>query len=179
MHTQDAPKPCHSSIDLQIAVLRHLPTPVVVLSPSPHRTVVFANRAAERLLGWSDPPQTQELEILGRTPSDLRIKLLYNRVWKTGLDQVVASREDDPKDESFEKETGRASSRRDADVAILNEKLAFKEKHYRMLIAPLTAHDGVRYILSMEKHPEIGRKAMNDDGIHLDISTTTPHQHQQ
>src|ERR1700761_7642067 len=79
----------HSSIDLQLAILRSLPTPVLVLSPS--RTAVFANKAAEKLLGNADPIQSSTPRIPDQTLIGLRIKLLHNLQWDMVLDALVSA----------------------------------------------------------------------------------------
>lgn len=79
----------HSSIDLQIAVLRHLPTPIFVLSSS--QTITYLNKAASKLLGHSHLTQSQNELIYSRDLDDLGIKLLDNTTWSNVLEELLAA----------------------------------------------------------------------------------------
>ncbi|KAH7369519.1 M4WV, histidine kinase-group IX protein [Rhexocercosporidium sp. MPI-PUGE-AT-0058] len=149
--SESKPSRSFSSMDLQVAVLRHLPTPILVLSP--HRTTVFVNRAAERILGSGDPIQPPEKGVLGRAPVDLGIKLLYNRKWDVVLarlaaahDQAVLEGNDGPVDEF--------------DAVVSTPGLSFAERHFQVLVSILTADDGVYFMLSFERSPHI-EKSLN------------------
>lgn len=136
----------HSSIDLQLAVLRHLPTPLIVLSPQ--RTAIFANRAAERALGSRDPIQSPSKGILGRAPTDLGIKLLYNREWDVVLSRLAAAH-----DQAVAE--GNEGPVHEIDAVISTPSLSFAERHFRVLVAILTADDGAHFMLSIERSPHI------------------------
>jgi len=131
----------HSSLDLQLAVLRHLPTPVLVLSPS--RKAVCLNRAAERTIGSSNPIQT-ETSILGQGPGDLGIKLLYNRRWDVVLDRLVAAHEETVLE-------GRQCPVHELDAVVSNTDLMYDDRHFRILASILSADDGLYFLLSFER----------------------------
>jgi len=108
----------YSSIGLQLAVLRNLPTPVVVLSPA--RKASFANRAAERLVGSPDPIQSPGRGILDQGPAELGIKLLYNRIWNVVLDKLVSVQ----KQASSE---GKEQPVHEVDIMVLNSSLTKRD----------------------------------------------------
>jgi hypothetical protein len=131
----------HSTIDLQLAVLRFLPTPVLVLSPS--RTAVFANKAAEKLLGNPKPIHSTAPRVPGQTPTELGLKLLHNLQWNVVLEDLVSAhnRADDDWNECPAHEV---------DALVSNETLDH-EKNVRILLGTLNAEDGIHFILSFEK----------------------------
>ncbi|KAL2063854.1 hypothetical protein VTL71DRAFT_4348 [Oculimacula yallundae] len=154
---------CHSSMDLQLAVLRHLPTPVLVLSPQ--HTTVFANRAAERILGSRDPIQSTGEGISGRVPSDLGIKLLYNREWNTVLARIAAAYDHS----SME---GNDDPVHEIDAVLPTPDLSFAKKHFRILVSILTAESGKHFILSFERSPHMDRRVISPICDHVsDVDT--------
>jgi len=174
MLVDDVPprNPRHSSADLQLAVLRHLPTPILVLSPK--RTAVFANRAAGRVLGLPDPIQSHNGKIIDRSPAELGIKLLYNRSWDVVLDKLVSAHKlVIAEGESVSATPGTEGPVHEADAVVSNTSLTYAEKHFRVLISALTADDGTHYVLSFERSAHIEKKLIpkedhisSPDGCH-------------
>jgi hypothetical protein len=156
MHAQSEPSR-HSALDLQLAVLRHLPTPVLVLSPS--RKAVFLNRAAERAIGSSDPIQSGT-SALGQGPVDLGINLLYNRMWNVVLDKLVTAQKEANSD-------GNTCPVHKLDAVVSNTNLTYEERHFRILASIVTADDGMYFLLSFERaaHIEKQIKPHHDDQI--------------
>jgi hypothetical protein len=136
MHAQSEPAR-HSNLDLQFAALRHLPTPVLVLSPS--RKAVFLNRAAERVIGNPDPIQLGN-NILGQGPVELGIKLLYNRIWNVVLDKLVAA-------EKVASSEYNDCPVHEVDAVVSNISLTYEQRHLRILASILTADDGMHFLL--------------------------------
>jgi hypothetical protein len=131
----------HSTIDLQLAILRSLPTPVLVLSP--FRTAVVANKAAERLLGNPNPIQSTAPRILGQTLAELGIKLLLNLQWNVVLDELVSAR-------NLANDEGNQCPVHEVDALVSNEGFSH-ERNVRILLLTLDAEDGMHFILSFEK----------------------------
>jgi hypothetical protein len=157
MHAQSEPAR-HSDLDLQLAVLRHLPTPVLVLSPS--RKAVYLNQAAERVFGSPGPIQSPGESIIGQSPAELGVKLLYNRIWNVVLDKLVLAQE-----EATSK--GNEAPVHELDVLVSNTSLTYEQKHFRILVSILTADDGLHYVLSFERSAHIEKKLIphQDDQI--------------
>jgi len=144
-----SPSPArHSSIDLQLCVLRNLPTPVLVLSPS--RTAVFANRAAAKVLGQRDPIQSSSHALHGKKISELGIKLLDDGSWDGVLDKLVAAQTLASQGAKLE------GAVHELEVAIGRNH---DEKYFRILANTLTANDGVHFVLSFEQAPYLKNKA--------------------
>jgi hypothetical protein len=145
MYAQSEPAR-HSTIELQLAVLRHLPTPMLVLSPS--RKVVFLNRAAERVIGSPDLIQSPEKSIFGQGLADLGVMLLHNRTWSIVLNKLVS--------EQKEADTeGKEAPVHELDAMVCNTSLTYYERHFRILASILTAGDGLHYMLSFERSAHI------------------------
>jgi len=160
----------HSSIDLQLAVLRQLPTPILVLSPK--RTSVFANQAAQRLTGSPDPIQSPGQGIKGHSPQELGIRLCYNRAWDVVLDKLVEAhnRGVENGERPVPGGLGNDGPVHEADVLVSNPSLKFGERNCRVLISILTADDGMHYILAFERsaHAEkVPPPPYIPDGKHL------------
>lgn len=136
-------------MDLQLAVLRHLPTPILVLSSQ--RIAVFANRAAGQLLASRNTVQPSNRNILGVGPTELGIKLLYNRIWSVVLDRLLASHE-------HTSSSGGESPVYGVDVSVSRHNLSHEERHFRILISILNADDGIYYMLSFERSPRVESK---------------------
>ncbi|KAG4435186.1 hypothetical protein IFR05_009325 [Cadophora sp. M221] len=156
--SEKRPSSPHSSMDLQLAVLRHLPTPILVLSP--HRTTIFANRAAGRILGSPDPIQSPGKGILGQAPADLGIKLLYNRNWDVALSRLAVAH-----DRAVSE--GHEGPVHEIDAVVQSPSLPFAERHFRLLVSIVTADDGMYFLLSFERSSHIeGRlNPRNEDQI--------------
>ncbi|KAK0114043.1 hypothetical protein ONS95_014284 [Cadophora gregata] len=143
------PASSHPSMDLQLAVLRHLPTPIIILSP--HRTAVFANLAAERILKSPDPIQSTDKGILGRTPTDLGIRLLYNQVWDAVLNRLVGSHQKAVAE-------GNEGLIHEIDAVVSTPGQGHAETHYRILLSILATEDGQHFMLSLERPPHIEKR---------------------
>ena len=137
-------------------MLRHLPTPVIVLSQK--RTAVFATRAAERVLGYRDPTQSYNDKILDRSLTDLGIKLLHNRPWGIVLDKLVLAQKLAGAGESLAATLGNDGPAHEADVLVSNANTAHGERHFRVPVSILTADDGMHYVLSFERSTHIEKK---------------------
>ncbi|KAH8661668.1 hypothetical protein BGZ60DRAFT_433470 [Tricladium varicosporioides] len=109
------------SIHLQISALQHVPTPILVLSPS--RTTVLANLAAEKLLG-------KGLE--GRYLDDLGIDCCYDHVWGNVLNRAAVNIGTEVVDE----------------VVV---QTYLQEKYFRILVAAIRCEEGIHWILSFER----------------------------
>jgi hypothetical protein len=149
MYAQSEPAR-HSNLDLQLAVLRHLPTPVVALSPS--RKAVFLNRAAGRVFGSPDTLQTTN--ILGQEPVELGIKLLHNLTWNVVLDELVKAQK-----EAISTETD--CPVHEVDAVVSNTNLTCDERDFRILVSILTADDGNYFLLSFERSAQTEKKVMS------------------
>jgi hypothetical protein len=157
MHAQSKPAG-YSNLDLQLAVLRHLPTPVLVLSPS--RKAVFLNRAADQLIGSPDPIQSPAESIHGQGPAELGIKLLYNRTWTVVLDKLVSAHKEAISE-------GSEAPVHELGAVVSNTSLTYDQRHFRILVSILTADDGLCYMLSFEQSAHIEKKLIphRDDQI--------------
>ncbi|KAH6677147.1 hypothetical protein B0J14DRAFT_615440 [Halenospora varia] len=118
-------------IHLQILVLRLVPTPILVLSPS--RTAVFANLAAERVLG-------KGLE--GRYLDDLGINCCYDWMWGNVLNKATIK-------------TGTEGESIIDDVAM---QACQQEKHFRVLVSVIRCDEGIHWILSFERITPLEKK---------------------
>ncbi|KAI6714863.1 hypothetical protein PZA11_007741 [Diplocarpon coronariae] len=143
------PSSSHPGMDLQLAVLRHLPTPILVLSPQ--RTVVFANRAGQRLLASRNPVQSSAEGILGFSPADLGIRLLYNRVWATVLDRLESAQA---------QAEGEAGIVHEVDAMVLNSTMSYGVIHFRILISFVMAEDTQNFMLSFERSAHVERRVL-------------------
>jgi hypothetical protein len=150
MHAQSEPA-THSSLDLQLGVLRHLPTPVVALSPS--RKTVFFNRAAEGVIRSPDTLQTPT-NILGQEPVELWIQLLHNLAWEVVLDELVEAQKD-----AISAGTDRPVH--EVDAVVSNTSLTFDKRSFRILLSILTADDGNYFLLSFERSAQTEKKVMS------------------
>ncbi|CZT10706.1 related to histidine kinase [Rhynchosporium graminicola] len=139
------------SIDLQLAVLRHLPTPVLVLSP--HQTIVFANRKAEQVLGSRDPVRSSRKGILGQAPGDVGIKLLYNREWSVLLARIAAAHFHT----SLEGDNGPVH---EIDAVVSTPNLSFAKRHFRILVSIVTVESGKHFMLSFEGSPHLDKRTI-------------------
>lgn len=135
-----------SSMDLQLAVLQQLPSPILVLSSL--RTAVYANHAAQRLL--CIPDSIQQPRIRGRCLDELGIKLMYNRVWDVILDTLLADYnraiENGPVSPGLENET----LVHEMDIKVLSPENEFGHKSSKAFISILTVETGNHFILSFE-----------------------------
>ncbi|PBP19827.1 hsp90-like protein [Diplocarpon rosae] len=146
----------HSSMDLQLAVLRHLPTPILVLSSE--RTVVFANRAGQRLLASRDPAQPSGEGIMRSSLADLGIKLLYNRTWATVLDRLESASAQEGEGE------GEAETVHEVNATVSNSVLSYGAIHFLILISLVTTDDGQYFMLSFERSAHAKRTALPHSG---------------
>ncbi|TVY68694.1 Hybrid signal transduction histidine kinase J [Lachnellula suecica] len=127
------------TIDLQLAVLRHLPTPIIVLSPT--HEVAFANRAVERLLAHATASRNFGCDILGRAPDQIGLALLCDRSWDTVLRDSLEVKNQGGQDGDPVNEVS---------VAVLGSKVNTQED-FRILISTTTLDNGINYVLSFEK----------------------------
>lgn len=139
----------YAGTDLQLAVLRNLPTPVLALSSQ--RVIVFANRAAQKVLGDPDTTQPLEHELTGKTPAEVGIELLYNRVWNVVLDQFLCKE----KLSSSQGEGSIDNLIHEVDAVVLRSHPKFEEKHFRILFSTVEGKDGYQFILSLEKSSHV------------------------
>ena len=157
MHAQESARSSHSALDIQLAVLRQLPTPVLVLSPS--RKAVFANRAAERVIGSLDPVPTGT-GILGQGPVELGIQLLYNRKWNVVLERLMVAQK-----EAYAEERDRPVHELDAVVS--NATLTYDGRHLRILASILAVDGGNHFLLSFERSAHIEKKSIPHHEDHI------------
>lgn len=153
-------------IDLRLAVLRNIPTPILVISPS--RTTIFANRAFERVSGSYDPIQATGPRIVDQTLADLGVKLLYNRKWEVVVDKLESA-------QKLARVEGTTYLENDlvheADAVLKNQTVGFEERYFRVLISTVTTEAGMHYILSFERSSHVaqnlnsaGRDSRASDG---------------
>jgi hypothetical protein len=145
------------TMDLQLAVLRNLPTPIVVLSPL--HTTVFVNRALERIIGSPDYLQSIESQILGHSLTELGIRLLYNRTWEMVLDKLASAEGAS----SEGKEISENDKVHEADVLLENSHLNFEDRHFRILMSTIMIEEGMHYILSLERSAHIAKQLKPSD----------------
>ncbi|KAH8593804.1 hypothetical protein B0O99DRAFT_514983 [Bisporella sp. PMI_857] len=132
----------HSGINLRISVLRHLPTPVVVLSPS--RTVIYLNKAVRRLLGHSDSIRSQNELSYSQDLDDLGIKLLDNTTWTTVLEELLAA---NIQASQWDNE---AQAREVSVVISTRIRVGFNAR-FTALLSMINADGGSHYVLSIER----------------------------
>ncbi|QSZ28603.1 hypothetical protein DSL72_003102 [Monilinia vaccinii-corymbosi] len=131
-------------IDLQLSILKYLPTPVLVLDQN--RKTLWVNRKAGALLGNSDSSTGSDGVILGKNVDELGARLSNDRSWAPVLDNFELSRSgDDP--------------RHDGDLTlpsvldgVVNDAFEIKDHHisFRVNIEVLSVDHGVYFILSFE-----------------------------
>ena len=142
-------RPSSPELELQLAVLRHLPTPVIVLSAS--RIALFANRAAEKILGSPHPIKALGNGITGRRLEELGVRLLGDRKWDVVLDEVLNGG-DGGKEERNNTRSGAKESVVDGhDIVIDNPRLKAGERDYRILLNILEHGGEAHYVLAFEK----------------------------
>jgi PAS domain S-box-containing protein len=146
------PSPQHPSIDLRLCLL-NLPTPVIAVCQS--RTVVFTNRAAEKLLKHEDHIQPHP-GLVGPQLADFDITLLNNTTWDNVFDKFISAQESSSH--------GSTDKIPEKDI-IVYEVEAVVEKpgkrdpqRFRILVSSLMGDDGMNYILSFEHSPHVGIK---------------------
>ncbi|KAE8448682.1 hypothetical protein EG329_008897 [Mollisiaceae sp. DMI_Dod_QoI] len=143
----------HASIDLQLAVLRSLPTPVLVLSSQ--RVIVFANKAALRTLGTPEPIQSPGLGITGKTLAQVGIRPFHNQAWNVVLDKFLS----EEKNAILEGEgTSNDELIHEVDALVTNLRLKHENKCFRILITAIEGEDGVHFVLSFERSPHAEKK---------------------
>lgn len=122
--------------------LLNVPAPIIAVSQS--RTVVFTNRAAEKLLGHEDQVPSHDTSI-GRQLEDLNIDLLYDETWQNVIDNFDSSQE------------GSSDDFANTDMAIHGVGAIIKEpgsqgssRQFRIMLSSFAGEDGTNYILSFE-----------------------------
>ncbi len=141
----------HSNVDLQLEILRHLPTPIVALSPS--RKAIFLNRAAGRVIGSLDTLQTST-NIPGQEPVELGIKLLHDLTWNVVLDELVEA-------QKYVISSGTDCPVHEVDAVVSNTHLTSDERNFRILVSILTADDGNYFLLSFEQSAKTEKKVLS------------------
>ncbi|KAM3076259.1 hypothetical protein ACMFMG_006235 [Clarireedia jacksonii] len=134
-----------NSIDLQLAILRYLPTPVVTLNQ--HRKIIWTNRKADVLFGGPGPPQSYDNGVLGKELQELGVELISNDSWDAVFDKEERLRFGASGSKSEEVEGAPCGW----EVVLNSSKLKDLERHYRIGIEVLSADYGYLFILSFEK----------------------------
>ncbi|TGO08120.1 hypothetical protein BTUL_0225g00110 [Botrytis tulipae] len=78
--------PSPNKMDLPLSILKHLPTPVLVLDQ--YRKALWTNWKAEALLGSTDSLENDESALIGKDLDALGVTLLDNRSWTPVLSEV-------------------------------------------------------------------------------------------
>lgn len=127
--------------DLELCLL-HIPTPIVVVCQS--LTIVYTNRAAEKLLSHEDPAQSPGA-FVGTQLADLDISLLHNETWEN-----VFGKHDSPQE--FPSDASTKADMEMHEVGAVIEKPGSKgsSRQYRILLSPLAGDTGINYVLSFE-----------------------------
>ncbi|KAA8566066.1 hypothetical protein EYC84_008670 [Monilinia fructicola] len=161
MHSGNDPKASRSpgstriNIDLQLSILRYLPTPVLVLDQD--RKTLWMNWKAGGLLGNSNALTGFGGGMIGKYLDELGITLTANRSWAAVLGDVERSRLGD-------------SSRHDGDLnlpsgleVVVNDAFKVKNQnlHFRVCIELLNGDFGIHFILSFESSTCYGENATN------------------
>lgn len=132
--------PAVPAVDLQLAVLRHLPTPIFVLSS--RRTTIFANNVAQRVLG--NRPLS---DIYGQCPGDLGLKLEPGSEW-----QVVLKKFDDEYNTFRE---GGSFKDKEAPVHAIKFTIPeYGERPFCALLSGFASDDGTQFVISIERPPD-------------------------
>lgn len=148
----------YSNIDLQLGILRNLPTPILVLSAD--RTAVFTNQAAAELLVQADPIRSSSHDIYGRSPSDLGINLLHNRFWDVVLDKLLAAQSVVSKGEI-------TNIVYELDVVVESHILSYDERYFRIFASAMRGDDGPHYVLSFERAAHLEKSPILASGDNL------------
>jgi hypothetical protein len=148
-----------NSIDLQLAILRYLPTPVVTLDQ--HRKIIWTNRKADALFGGPSPLQSCNHGVIGKALQELGVKPMSNDSWDTVFDKEQSIRfgASTSQNEGFQGTPG------GVEVVFDNPKLNDSEKHYRIGIEVLSADYGYLFILSFEQTLHKERPSSNPVSI--------------
>jgi hypothetical protein len=134
--------PQHDS-GLQLNVLRLLPTPVLVLSPS--KAAVFGNNAAAKLLGV-----VQAGKFYGQSLVDLGIKLSVTSPWSSVLQKCRSTLQPLSQEDS---KTEEEEPVHEITCTIRSGKGTQEELHFRILftVQVITPSRDPHYILSFER----------------------------
>jgi PAS domain S-box-containing protein len=127
-------------IDLQLCLI-NLPTPIIAVCRS--RTVVFANRAAEKLLSREGATELRDT-LNGRQLADLNINVLYDESWEYVLHKFDfawrSSRDDStPTDVTVH------------EVEVVVQGAKGHPRQFRILLSSLMDGDETKYILTFEQ----------------------------
>lgn len=155
MRTPDPPARHRINVatDLHQCILQSLATPVLVLSPL--RVVVFANNAAERILGTSHPILDIGNGIQDRQLEELGVKLRREDMsWNTIIDEII-SRTDNGTVEHQENwqsldDTSDAANA-NVEVIIDNPRLKGGDREFMVSPSAMIRGSEVYYVLSFEK----------------------------
>ncbi|PQE19243.1 hypothetical protein CJF30_00007597 [Rutstroemia sp. NJR-2017a BBW] len=148
-----------NSIDLQLAILRYLPTPVVTLDE--RRKIIWTNRKADALFGGRGPLQCCNNGVIGKALQELGVEPISNDSWDSVFDKEESTRFG----ASTSRHEGLESTPGGVEVVLNNPKLNDSEKHYRIGIEVLSADYGYLFILSFEQMLYTERPTSNLESI--------------
>ncbi|TGO35189.1 hypothetical protein BHYA_0167g00150 [Botrytis hyacinthi] len=137
--------PSPNKMDLPLSILKHLPTPVLVLDQ--YRKVLWTNWKAEALLGSTDSLRNDEGALIGKDLDELGVTLLDNRSWVPVLSEVEYLRR------SGTSSNDEYSSFFDGfQVVVSNSSRPNdqKERRFRACIDALNEDRGLHFIITFE-----------------------------
>ncbi|KAF7876862.1 uncharacterized protein EAF02_008082 [Botrytis sinoallii] len=140
-----SPDPSPNKMDLPLSILKHLPTPVLVLDQ--YRKVLWTNWKAEALLGSTDSCRNDESALIGKDLDELGVTLLDNRSWAPVLSEI-----------EYLRRGGTSSNDEDSSffdgfqVVVNNSSWSNdqKERRFRACIDALNEDRGLHFILTFE-----------------------------
>ncbi|ESZ93586.1 M4WV, histidine kinase-group IX protein [Sclerotinia borealis F-4128] len=162
------PDPNRIDIDLQLSILRYLPTPVLVLDQN--RKALWTNWKAEALLGGGDSLRESESPIIGKHLDELGVRLLDDRSWAPVLKDVELSRLADTLPHF-----GDSNSSGGFEVVVNNAfKLKNQKRFFRVCIEVLNGVNGIHFIFSFELSTSMeGDDSANSNSKSTSTSTST------
>lgn len=113
---------------------------------------MFANRAAEKILGSQDPIRSPGHGILGKGPNELGINLREGKTWALVLGDLESAHNDIQSEEE-----------RVHEVAATVSTPSKGDLQFRVLISTLTAGDGCHFVLSFERSSEEQKASTKQD----------------
>ncbi|KAL3419676.1 histidine kinase hhk6p [Phlyctema vagabunda] len=137
------PVPATTSLDVQLAVLRQLPTPVLVLSSN--RLTIFANRAAEKLLVGHDAKDAVHAGILGCEPVNLGIVLLHHLLWQSVFKRLAVAVGEGASG------SGAEENRIEDLEVLLTNPISQETAHLQVAVSVLKAGQELFYMLSFDR----------------------------
>lgn len=143
MHANGARSPDLNRIDpdLPLSILKHLPTPVLVLDQ--YKKALWTNRKAGALLGSRDSLENDESEVIGKSLDELGVKLLDDRSWVLVLNHLELLRVGDTSNDGNLDLLGGLE-------VVVNIMRGNQLRNFRVCIETLNGDHGLHFILTFE-----------------------------